>query len=297
MMLFRHLLRSIFVALAFLSALTAYAQETAVASTPAMWVVEANDSRVYLLGSMHALPPEVYPLSPEVEAAYLDADVVVFEIDTLNPEELGMQLIQQGLFMDGLTLETVAGKDLVARSADVLEPIGIPVEAIQMMQPWIVSFLVGITAAEGLGLEEDIGLDNYFMERAIADEKEVAALETIEDQIDIFASLAMEQQVSLLRRALDELDQASEMLADLLHAWRIGDTERLAELTHYGMDEYPGLRAAMLDDRNRAWTPQIVEMLSVPGRTTLVVVGAGHLVGPVSVVELLEELGYEVRRL
>ncbi len=48
--------------------------------------------------------------------------------------------------------------------------------------------------------------------------------------------------------------------------------------------------------RNRAWIPQLAELMA-NGDPVFAAVGAGHLVGPDSVVDLLKAEGYTVTRL
>ena len=61
------------------------------------------------------------------------------------------------------------------------------------------------------------------------------------------------------------------------------------------MNGHPELKDLLLKQRNRNWVPQIETLLA--GRDdVLVVVGAGHLVGPDSVIRMLRDKGYEVTR-
>ena len=55
-------------------------------------------------------------------------------------------------------------------------------------------------------------------------------------------------------------------------------------------------QSPLTTDRNRRWIPQIETMLAAP-ETTLVVVGAAHLVGRDGVVEMLRRKGYVVEQL
>lgn len=274
-----------------------YAQDVDIATNPALWVVESNDSRVYLLGSVHLLPPDVYPLPETVEAAYLRSDAVAFEIDLSAANEMAMTMMQRGLFTDATTLADAVGAELAEEATAILMPMGIPGEAVERMRPWMVAMIVGTSVAQLEGMEVAAGLDMHFTERAGHDGKIVTSFETAESQIDIFASMDEQAQAEYLRQAVDQMPEAGEKLRHMVAAWRIGDTEVLQALVQEGMEQYPALRTRLLEDRNRAWVPQIEAMLAEPGRTTLVVVGAAHLIGPHSVVELLEEAGYEVRRL
>jgi uncharacterized protein YbaP (TraB family) len=59
------------------------------------------------------------------------------------------------------------------------------------------------------------------------------------------------------------------------------------------MDSFPAMRKALFDDRHANWMPQIEAMLN-DGRTHVIVVGAAHLVGKGSVIDLLRAKGVRV---
>jgi uncharacterized protein YbaP (TraB family) len=59
------------------------------------------------------------------------------------------------------------------------------------------------------------------------------------------------------------------------------------------MDKFPVLRKALFDDRHAAWMPQI-EALMRDGGDHVIGVGAAHLVGKGSVIDLLRAKGVRV---
>jgi uncharacterized protein len=61
------------------------------------------------------------------------------------------------------------------------------------------------------------------------------------------------------------------------------------------MHARPDLRDRLLIDRNKRWVPKIEALADGPD-TAMVIVGAGHLVGPDSVVDLLQKDGRIVRQ-
>ena len=83
---------------------------------------------------------------------------------------------------------------------------------------------------------------------------------------------------------------------ELLAAWRSGDATAMAKLLQEGFDEYPDLYRPLTVERNRKWIPQIEQLLD-DRDDYLVVVGALHLVGTDSVIDLLERKGYKVKQL
>jgi len=91
-------------------------------------------------------------------------------------------------------------------------------------------------------------------------------------------------------------DSTAAFFGDMVDAWSGGDDARLATLLDDGFN-HPALFDALLVARNRAWIPQIESLLAREGETALVVVGAGHLLGESSVVDMLRQAGYTVERL
>jgi uncharacterized protein YbaP (TraB family) len=51
------------------------------APVPLLWKVSDADNSLYLLGSFHMLKPDDYPLSADIDAAFEDAESLLFEID------------------------------------------------------------------------------------------------------------------------------------------------------------------------------------------------------------------------
>ena len=85
-------------------------------------------------------------------------------------------------------------------------------------------------------------------------------------------------------------------MEQIVEAWSRGEVEVLEELTQESFKDFPGLYQRLITERNKNWLLEIEPILNRPG-TTLVVVGALHLVGSESVVELLQEQGYTVKQL
>jgi len=83
------------------------------------------------------------------------------------------------------------------------------------------------------------------------------------------------------------------MAGELLETWRSGDEARLYNLIHEGFEAYPTLYETIMLKRNRSWIPEIEKFLQMD-EDVLVIVGAGHLVGPDSLIDLLRRTGHRV---
>ncbi len=271
------------------------ASDSTDARRPPLFVVGAGDARVYLLGSVHVLPDGALPLPAHVEAAYAQASVLAFELD--------LDLAQAGAtgMMAAAMDEVTIGEALTAAQSDSLNAalalLGMPAGALDALEPWFASMMYGVMALQqsGLPLQEG-GVDAHFFGRAKADGKERLAFETVELQTAAFDDLTTATQVAYLLESIRlSPDSLATQFADLVEAWGSGDDERLAAMMSQGMS-HPEVFESLLITRNRAWIPQI-ESLLAGSETALVVVGAGHLVGEGSVVDMLRRAGYAVERL
>lgn len=83
---------------------------------------------------------------------------------------------------------------------------------------------------------------------------------------------------------------------DILHAWQTHDITALEQLVAIGKERQPYFYEALLCNRNRNWIPKLLSYLNDPAQT-LIVVGVLHLIGPDSVIDLLQRRGIAVERL
>ena len=89
---------------------------------------------------------------------------------------------------------------------------------------------------------------------------------------------------------------ASEALAATIDAWAAGDVDAIAtSVVPRNESEKLGIDTLLLN-RNRNWIPTL-ERLLAENREDLVVVGAAHLAGDGSVLDLLAKAGYTVTRI
>ena len=147
-----------------------------------------------------------------------------------------------------------------------------------------------------LGFDPRHGVDRYYFDKGKQAGKEIRALETVEYQLDRFDGMSDRLQEEFLLQTLEDLDEMEEEIEELVQAWSRGEAKVLAELMQESFKDYPGLYRRLIVERNKNWLLEIDPILDRPG-TTLLVVGALHLVGPESVVALLEKQGYTVKQL
>lgn len=264
---------------------------------PLLYRIDKADSTVWLLGSVHALTADDYPLDARIESAYSEAERVVLEVspEALDPANIARITLPLARFEDGRHLEDMLTDDEYAKLRNHVRALGIDIQRLQDFEPWFVALQVFALELMKSGYIADQGVDRHFGARAIADGKKTAGLETVEEQLRIFDDLPLETQASYLMDYVDDADEFEQNLEFLLDAWRRGDAGALKGVLETEFDADPGLRDALLTDRNRRWVPRIGNLLESSG-DSLVIVGALHLVGDAGVVKLLENEGYEVKK-
>lgn len=267
------------------------------AAHPMLWRVASPKGTLHLFGSVHVGSPDVYPLAPPIREAFRAAQTLVLEIplDAETQARATQLLLEAAKYEPPDSLSRHLDADTRAKLREALRGIGLPSRGLEPLRPWFAALTLGLTHAQRLGYHPELGLDQHF-QRLLGDKK-AAALETAEDQVAVFRDLPDALQVQMLRQTLDELDELQGMLADTFAAWQRGDATALDALLLAPLrQESPALYARLFTDRNRRMTERLTAMLA-RGGSYFVVVGAGHLVGPDSLVEMLRKRGLDVTRI
>ena len=74
------------------------------------WVVEDEDTQVYLLGSIHIGTPDLYPFDKKLITAFNESDALLVEVNSLAQEGYEYS-VEKAMYTDGTTL-----KDTVSSS-------------------------------------------------------------------------------------------------------------------------------------------------------------------------------------
>ena len=262
-----------------------------------MWKATKGGSTMYLVGSVHLLAKDYYPLNPGLESAFKDSDRLVEEVDLaeMMATENQLNMLMQGMLPAGQSLETVVSKttfDLVSKR---LEGLGMPVEPLKRMKPWLLAITLLGMEWQKAGFEAELGLDKHFYDLAKAAGKPVEGLETISFQIAQFDGMTNQEQERLLTETLNELDTQQAEVTKLADAWKAGDVATVERIVLQDLKSDTRLYQRMLVDRNRNWLPKI-EAIAAKGGRPFIVVGAAHLVGSDGLIAMLRGRGYAVEQ-
>ena len=175
---------------------------------------------MYLVGSVHLLSKDFYPLNPALEAAYKDSDLLVEEVDMgemLDPSAQ-MGFLQRGMLPASTPLDKVISPATWALVTKRAADLGVPTEPFRLLKPWLVALMLVQVEWQKAGFDPELGLDKHFYDRAKGDGKSTQGLETAEYQISRLDDMTLEQQEHLLSESLKDLDAEKANMAKLVDA-------------------------------------------------------------------------------
>jgi hypothetical protein len=264
-----------------------------------LWRYQTQTATVFLAGSIHVLKPSLYPLPPQFESAFQQADYLVVEVDTqrVSPAELQAQSMRFALLPPNQSLASVLPAPLYERLGERLNAYGMNVQAMARAKPAVVMNELVLARLTALGYLASYGLEQHF--RARTGERSILELETLESQLRLLFEQPLSMQIQLLADTLDQEFLIEPLLADLLTAWLSGNDSQFLELFEQQAGDSK-LAAAfnrqLLDDRNVGMADKIRTYLEAEG-TYFVLAGAAHFIGPKGIVALLAQQGISGRRI
>lgn len=261
---------------------------------PAFWIVEEGDKRLYLLGSVHLLPPDVVWKRPEIEEARAKSQVFVFEAPLKEADAVMATFVERhGRLPFGKSLKDLMSNEDFEKLEQASLTVQYPPKLLLGVRPWLAAVYLELYSYLKAGYSPYYGVDRVIEQEAEDRHASFAYFETVEEQLSYFLKLSPSAEMTYLRSTVADVLQSPDLPRQLIEAWATGDTKRLGDLIDQGMSSTPQLKSQLLVARNRKWVPQVIRMLR-SGQTHFVTVGAGHLIGRDSVVDQLRRKGFRV---
>ena len=263
-----------------------------------LWEVSGTTNSVYLLGSIHLLREQDYPLPTALAAAYDHADVLIMEIDMddLDPIATQSAFTRYGVLQDDTTLRDLMGDTLYQQAVVAADVIDIPLDLLNKTEPWYAAMTVEIMVLNRIGFDPMLGVEMHMMSKAKSDGKRIDGLETIEQQLQFLDGMSLQAQREMLMSTLEESAKLGDLMDDVIDAWRHGDIAALETGMLNDLEKHAELNKVLVTDRNARWVEQIEDLLD-DDEDYLIIVGALHLVGENGVPKQLDRNGYKVHQL
>jgi hypothetical protein len=264
-----------------------------------LWKVQSSRSTVYLLGSIHFLKEDVYPLNQTIESAYESSDKLVVEANINDLGNLDLKAwADRAFYKKDDHVEKHVSQETYRLIKKESQALGMPIELLRMQKPWFLALSFQAMELVRLGYAPQHGVDYHFLSRAQG-KKKLLELESIEEQLSLLSGFTDREQERFLIYTLETLSSMDRQVGNMVRAWTSGDTQAmesaLADAVLADASLAPILQK-LFDERNLKMTSKIEGYLNSSGGC-FVIIGAGHLVGKKGIVELLKSRGYTVEQL
>ena len=264
-----------------------------------LWRVQSKRNTVYVLGSIHLLKKDIYPLSRTIEGAFEKSDFLAVEANVNDISRLDIgKLMESAFYPGGDSLEKhVSGKTFSLIKEETARA-GLPMELVYNQRPWFLGLTLESIELMKSGYDPNYGIDKYFLSKAEG-RKKISELESLDYQINLLAGLNDEEQELFLLYTLRELRILVQEVDKLVDAWKSGAVEKMESTITKSLAEdrrFYTIYDKLIYKRNRNMAQKIEGYLKTNG-TYFVVVGAAHLLGDKGIIQLLKDRGYSVQQL
>lgn len=259
----------------------------------------------WLLGTMHVSDPRVTDLPVEAKNAYDASNTVILESDEiLDQKAASLKLFAQPnlmMFSDTKTINDYLSPDDKKVLEQGLMARGIPLMSVIKMKPYVISSMVALSTCELSRKAKGAPfLDMKLAVDAKAAGKQVKGVETLQEQLEVMASLPMDFHVRSLVSAVRYPQYTADMMETTLQLYLRGQIGLVFPAGAYFAPEKSNadfkdmalFEEKLITTRNHHMADRADPMLAKGN--VFMAVGALHLIGEQGVVELLKRKGYKL---
>lgn len=264
-----------------------------------LWKVQSETNAIYILGSIHFMKKEMYPLSKKIEEAFEGSEVLTVEANINDINQLDVRkFMETAFYADGNSLEKHISRETYALVQKEFQNAGIPSLLMNKQKPWFLALTLTSLKLMQLGFDPNYGLDAYFLSKA-SGTKKIKELESMDYQIRLLSGFSDKDQETFLVYTLGNLNSLEKDVRTLEAAWKSGDTDAMEALIMKSASsdvDMTVIYEKILYERNRNMSAKIEDFLKSREKY-FVVVGAGHLVGKRGIIDILRQKGYRIEQL
>ena len=213
-----------------------------------------------------------------------------------------LKVVQASQLPIGKTIENIAPESLLKKYDNFLKSKNLQVmkPVLSRLQPWALA--TNIILIDKVIKNPNLApMDKQIYDYAISTKnKQHIALESAEDQLKVFTTMEMKQQLYMLEATLDMLaDPKVDPVDQLIKVYLSGDGQKMmATIEQYQMvseEAEKKFLEKLLDKRNVHMADRIHDHFEKNGQaSSFIAVGAAHYFGEKSIKTLLEKKGYRV---
>ncbi|MEE9375146.1 MAG: TraB/GumN family protein [Rhizobiaceae bacterium] len=262
----------------------------------------------YLFGTMHMADPRIVELPKKAQIAFDQSKTLTLEItEILDPKAMASKafgLMKYTAYLDGSTLDSKMTKEQI----ELLQPklaakAGLPWNVAQKIRPWVLMGLLTVPACEMARKKAGKPfLDLSLGQRAKQAGKKITALETIEGQMSIMASLPEPMMVQAMVDTANMEKQLDDIFETMISLYIKGETGTIWAMMRYmgpnGLDlkkeatGYSDFQRVVVDQRNESMANESAKIIDKGA--AFIALGALHLPGEKGILSILAQRGYKI---
>lgn len=270
-------------------------------STPLLLEVSKDDSahKLYLFGSIHAADESIYPLPQYVIDAYNQSDVLAVEFDLIaytNDLSNQFTLLSKLMYEDD-TIQNHLSAETYKTGIKILEEVGLYHSIMDYYQPIVWQSLIENAVIINSNLNEEYGIDKYFLTQAKENAKQIFELESAEYQYNLLLSFDESLQIHLLEESINNYETSKEELNQLYELYKKGNQEALEKmLMEENENEYnKEYNEKLITLRNQNMAVSLEKLFSEE-KTVFCTVGLAHIIGENGIADLFIQKGYKIKK-
>ncbi|MEX2352557.1 MAG: TraB/GumN family protein [Gammaproteobacteria bacterium] len=245
----------------------------------------------YLFGTMHVDDEDILDL-PDVVLSRL-AESRHFVMETVPSFDDAMKFSMEMFFTNGNRLDGLVPEEIFDRTVDILQGYNMTRDIVTIMKPWAAYVIMSYPANTGEVL------DFRLLELARRNGAEISGLESLEEQIDIFSDMSLDDQARILADVVCHYDRVEKDLKIMKSFYLDRDLAGLYVYSQrYSFEDnsvYDDVSGRLIYDRNRLMTERMVDIIDEGG--AFIAVGAMHLPGDDGILNLLENKNYTIKHI
>jgi uncharacterized protein YbaP (TraB family) len=209
--------------------------ETPIVPRPAIWLVADADTRIYLFGTIHVLPPGLQWRSPAFDNVVTHADDLVMEIGE-DPADTELAAIASSV-MIGKQVPILWRVSPHRREAlrEMIEAVDPPVNTFDGMQTWAAAMSIAVAAIakayadEQGNIEQLTGVEDALRADFTQAGRPISGVETGTQQLGFLSGLPLHSQREMLEAMVDAFAAGDpDITGPNEDGWLSGDVDDIA---------------------------------------------------------------------
>lgn len=270
---------------------------TTLLAQSSVYEIKGKNTQFYLGGSIHPLREQDYPLPQEFEIAFNNSEILILETDLNEMGKPDKAKIMLGYTMlpSDKTLKTLLTEEIYNELETACAKYSISLAQLNNLKPTMAILALSMMELRKIGVT-NIGVDKYYLNKALAVKKDLLFLEDVEYQIKLLANMSDGNENEFVKHSLKDLKDNTEMFEEMTTCWRDGTAGIMKDKIEEMKTDHPKLYQSLLVERYNNWIPHFEGYLETK-EVEFVVVGALHLYGANGVLQQMKNKGYKVKQL